>query len=271
MMKDGTQSMADKRDYTVTAADRALRVLEVLAEHPNIGVTEIARHMKATKSLVFRLLQTLEAREFVDKNIDRSTYTLGYRMMYFGRRAEQQNSLVTTASPILDDLCARADENINLVIRDNLNSLCVATRDSRHHMRLFAEAGRRGPLHAGGASTLICAYAPQEIHQLILADKLQAFTSETMVDPEQLRSRWQQIRKDGFYVVYGDLDEGAYSIAAPIRDHFGEVVAAVSIAGPISRLDESRRQNHLINVIEAAKSISARLGYYEMGDQLTIA
>jgi DNA-binding IclR family transcriptional regulator len=78
-------------------------------------------------------------------------------MLYFGQKIEKQKSLITTAGPILDDLCDRSDENINL------NSLCVVTRESPHHMRLFAQAGRRGLLHAGGASAVVCAYAPKDI------------------------------------------------------------------------------------------------------------
>jgi len=173
MDQENADAMSGKRNYTVTAADRALTVLEILAEHPGIGLTELAQRMRVTKSLAFRLLQTLEARKFVDKDPERSTYTLGYRMLYFGQKTEQQISLIQSAGPILDDLCERSDENINLLIRDGFSSLCVATRESRHHMRLFAQAGRRGPLHAGGSSAVICAYAPKEVQEAVLAQRLE--------------------------------------------------------------------------------------------------
>jgi IclR family KDG regulon transcriptional repressor len=92
-----------------------------------------------------------------------------------------------------------------------------------------------------------------------------------VVDSDQLRANWLQIGKNGYHIVFGDLDEGAYSIAAPIRDHSGEVIAAVSIAGPISRLDKSRQQSHIENVIRAASEISMRLGYREGASSRLIA
>jgi DNA-binding IclR family transcriptional regulator len=255
--------MSGKRDYTVSAVDRALNVLETLAEHPDIGVTEIAQRMGATKSLVFRLLQTLEARGFIDKDPNRSSYTLGYRMLYFGQRTEGQKLLISTSALILDELCVKADENIILIVRNGLNSLIVATRESRHQMRLFAQAGRRGPLHAGGASALLLAYAPIDIQNAVLAGPLESYTNHTLTDPQALRQRWADIRAIGYYVVNGDLDDGAFSIAAPIRDHSGDVVAAISIAGPVSRLGRTRQQQHIERIRSAATALSVRLGHRE--------
>ena len=79
-----------------------------------------------------------------------------------------------------------------------------------------------------------------------------------------MKACWADIRANGYHIVQGDLDDGAFSIAAPVRDHSGEVVAAISVAGPISRMNEAREREHLKNVLEAAQAISARLGYREL-------
>ena len=155
--------MTTSRRYTIEAVDRALLMLEALAEHPEIGVTELAKQLGFTKTLTFRLLQTLEERGFVAKSDGQAQYALGYRLAYLGSCVDQWQSVVVAAAPIMDRLRDQTDENINLIARDGTRILFLATRESRQSMRLFAQAGRRGPLHAGGGSKLLLAYAPDEI------------------------------------------------------------------------------------------------------------
>ena len=250
---------ADGGRYTVTVVDRTLTVLEALADRPDVGVTDLANQLGLTKSLVFRLLHTLEARGFVAKDPDRSTYTLGYRLLYLGARTEQQKRLLAVANPVLDDLCRAADENINLLVREGLSCLCAATRESSHPVRLFAQVGRRGPLHAGGASVVLLAYAPEAVRKAVLAGPLPAFTDHTITDPMLLSAVLDRVRGTGIHVVRDDLDLGAFSIAAPIRDASRQVVAAVSVAGPTGRLSDDRQARHVDLVTDAAREISNRL------------
>lgn len=257
--RPGSAAAPDDSRYTVTVVDRTLTVLEALADRPDIGVTELANRLGLTKSLVFRLLHTLEARGFVAKDPERSTYTLGYRLLYLGARTEQQKRLLALANPVLDDLCRDADENVNLLVREGLSCLCAATRDSSHPVRLFAQVGRRGPLHAGGASMVLLAYAPEPVRKAVLAGPLPAFTDHTITDPTLLSAVLDRIRGTGIHVTRDDLDLGAFSIAAPIRDAGRQVVAAVSVAGPTGRLSDDQQSRHVDLVTGAAQEISNRL------------
>jgi len=252
--------MTTSRRYTIEAVARALLVLETLAEHPDIGVTELAKQLGFTKTLTFRLLQTLEERGFVAKDDGQARYALGYRVAYLGSCVDQRQSVVITASIVMDRLRDQTDENVNLIARDGTRSLILATRESRQSMRLFAQAGRRGPLHAGGGSTLIFAYAPPEIVEEVLATPLKQYTPATVTDPEMIRATLDSIRENGHHIVQDDLDIGAYSIAVPIWGPQNEVVAALSVAGPKARLDPARQKSHLTAAKAAAELISARLG-----------
>ncbi len=252
--------MTTSRRYTIEAVDRALLVLEALAEHPDIGVTELAKQLGYTKTLTFRLLQTLEERGFVAKDGGQAHYALGYRLAYLGNCVDEQQSVVVAASPIMDGLRDQTDENINLIVRDANRILCVATRESRQSMRLFAKAGRRGPLHAGGGSKLLLAYAPDDVIEQVLAAPLERYTPHTVTEPARLRPILKTIREDGYHITRDDLDIGAYSIAVPIWGPHGDVVAALSVAGPNARLDAARQEAHLSAAQAAALSISARLG-----------
>ena len=247
--------------YTVSSLDKALTILEVLANNPDSGVTEVAQRSNSTKSQVFRLLYTLEQRGYVRKDPATRTYTLGYRALYLGDKTRQQTNLIQVAQPILDELAHECQENVHLIIRDGVTSVCVALRQSSQPLRLYAQVGRRGPLHAGGGSTLLLAYAPDDLREHVLASDLEAFTPVTERDPARLRIVLERIREQGYHEAKDDLDEGAFSIAAPIRDHQGRVVAALSVAGPASRLSDERRTLHRRAVVQYADKVSQALGW----------
>ncbi|MET0529515.1 MAG: helix-turn-helix domain-containing protein, partial [Microvirga sp.] len=167
-------SQTDPKDYTIAAVHRALLVLEALAEKPGQGVTALSKSLGLTKSIVFRLLQTLEDRGFVYRDPELAVYSLGYRVGVLGERVGRDGSLLFAAPPVMDALRDRTSENVNLIVREGLRSLVLATRSGRHSIRLFAQAGRHGPLHAGGGSLCLLAYSEDSVVDAVLAGPLEA-------------------------------------------------------------------------------------------------
>ena len=258
-MMDEVPKDEPPRDYRIAAIDRAVSVVEALAEEPGQGVTGLAERLGLTKSLVFRILRTLEGRGVVVREPGRAEYSLGFRMSLLGERAARQDGLLFAAQPIMDDLQDATGENVNLVVRDGTRTMVIATREGRHSMRLFAHAGRHGPLHAGGGSQLLLAFAPIELREAVLAAPLKRYTPRTITEPAALARRLDRIAEQGWNIAQDDLDEGAFSVAAPIRGIGNEVVAAISVAGPVARLDEERRHRNLAAAWEAAERISRSL------------
>ncbi len=255
--------MVETKSYRIAAIDRALSVLEILSERGELGITEMAGELGMTKSLVFRVLQTLEARGYVVKDAVNAHYGLGYRAWHIGDEAAKQRGLLAAAEPSLEALRDQFNENVNLLVRDGLNTLVVATRESRHSMRLYAKAGRHGPLHAGGGSMVLLAYAPAQVREETLAGSLKQYTAETITDPVKLESRLGQITMHGHHITRDDLDLGAFSIAAPIFGAGSDVLAAISVAGPVTRLNEVVQNEILAGVLKAAGQISLALGFPE--------
>lgn len=251
--------MSEKKNYTIEAVGRALSVMEALAERPDQGVTELSKTLGLTKSIVFRLLYTLEDRGFVFRDPDRASYSLGYRVAVLGERVGREGSLMHAAPTEMDKLRDLTGENVNLVMRDGLRSQVLATRQGTFPIRIFAEAGRYGPLHAGGASLLVLAYSSEEVIDRALSGVLEKFSHHTETDPENLRAIIERIREAGYHVAVNDLDDGAFSIAAPIRDAKGHVIAGISVAGAMARLNEATRAHYLTAVKSSADAISAKL------------
>lgn len=246
--------------YVVAALDKGLFLLGYLADNPNSGVSEIAAKTGSTKSQVFRLLYTLERRGFVHKDPATRNYYLGHTCLFLGERVRSQSSLVAVAEPVMARLVAETRENVHLVVRDGHKSVVVALKESPQPLRLYAEIGREGPLHAGGSSMVLLAHAPAPIIEDVLSGPLPAYTGRTETRPDAIRKTLESIRRTGHHVALEDLDPGAFSIAAPVRDHNGDVVAALSIAGPVSRLTASVREAHAERVRHAANEISRGLG-----------
>jgi IclR family KDG regulon transcriptional repressor len=253
--------MTSPRDYRIAAVDRALSVLAHLGECPDRRVTEIAAALGMNKSLVFRILQTLEARGFVARDPSGTSYSLGLQMSVLGARAGLEKGLVAIAAPVMEALREETAENVNLVVREGTRGFVLASREGRHSMRLFAQTGRHGPLHAGGASVLLLAFAPNDIREEVLAGDLPAYTPATETDPDALRARLARIRSEGHHISRNDFVEGAFSIAAPIRAAGGRVNAAISVAGALARLDSERTALHLAAVKRAGATISAKIGF----------
>jgi IclR family KDG regulon transcriptional repressor len=252
------------RDYTIQALHHALNVLETFLDPDKgvQGISEIGDALDLNKSRVFRILNTLEQHHFVQRDPETRQYRLGVALMAFGETARRRLEVIQVATPVLDALAERSGETVHLGVLDGDESVCVARRVSAHSVRLYAEVGRRAPLHVGGVPKVLLAYLPSEERERILrGGALSPITDQTITDPDALEGALAQIRRDGYNVSVGDLDPEVHSIAAPIRDHAGQVVAAVSVAGPSHRFPPAKVEETIQLVCQAAAEISHLLGH----------
>lgn len=261
MPKDTKSKAQAPRDrYLIEAVDRALSLLELLAENPGLGVTEIAARMGVSKALAFRLLHTLERRDYVIRDPEHRTNALGYRLLHLADQVDQTDLIVSGTREYMDDLARLSREDVNLFVRVGLSSLCVATRPSAHQVRMFAHIGRRGSLHVGGASTVLLAYAPRDVQDAVLAGELNMLTPLTLVDPLQLRQRLELVRANALHISRGDVDISGFSIGAPVWGRGETVVAAISLAGTINRLTPETEAYYRDLLVDYAGRMSRALG-----------
>jgi IclR family KDG regulon transcriptional repressor len=148
-----------------------------------------------------------------------------------------------------------------LLVRDGLHNVSLGIRQSPQPIRLYAELGRQGPLYVGGGPKLLLAFAPEDVQDIVLTGPLDGFTPETITDPARLRALLSRIRAQGYNVSHGDQDAGAFSVAVPVRDHLGRVVASLSVAGPQARLTTDLESLYVRMLLNAAAEISSHLGW----------
>ena len=150
---------------------------------------------------------------------------------------------------------------MQLAILDHLSVLYIRIRESRQAVRMSSGLGSRSPAHCTGVGKALIAFQPPEIVQQIIDNGLKRYTQGTITDPEKLRAELATIRQKGYAIDDEEIEVGLRCIAAPIRDHSGQVTAAISVAAPVQRMTKKNLQATIPSVVAAAEAISRRLGY----------
>jgi DNA-binding IclR family transcriptional regulator len=252
-------------DYSIAVLDRALDLLEALAEAPAgapLGVSEVARRAGVTKSAAFRILSNLERRGYVDKDPISSRYTLGAHLAYLGERSLGAIDLRGAARPALEELRRRFGETVNLGVREGSDVVYVDMIESAHGLRMAARVGGRDHLHSTALGKAILASLPatERDDLLDVPGGLPARTERTITDPAHLRTELERVRAHGVAEDRDENEVGARCLAAPIFDHRGAVAGAISVSAPDSRLDDARAAEVAVTVIEQAAAVTRRLG-----------
>lgn len=236
---------------TVQAVERAFAVLHALAGGP-AGVTEIASRADLPKSTVARLLATLEGQGAVDRADAPGTYRIGSVVGQLAGVVRPDRTLVAAARPHLVDLAEATGEAAGLSVPDGHLVHYLDQVDSDHQVQVRDWTGARLAMHATSSGVVFLAFADERVLTERLAAPLQSFTPRTMTDPAVIRRRLAEVRATGYAWVIEEFDDGANSVAAPVRDTAGDVIAAVHSHGPAHRFPGTRAQAELGRLVLAA-------------------
>ena len=186
-------------------------------------------------------------------------WRLGARWGVLGRAAVEQGALEATAMPFLAALGKTSGENVYLRVRDGLESETIAIYQADPGLRIYSEVGKRQPLHAG-SSRMLLAHAPEAVQTQVLAQRLPRFTPATRTDAAWIAADLQRIRTRGYLLTTDEVVAGAATVAAPVRDASGQVVAVLSVSAPTMRMRPPRPRALLPMVLDAALRLSRALG-----------
>jgi DNA-binding IclR family transcriptional regulator len=185
-------------------------------------------------------------------------YSLGLRLWEIGVQTPTARNLRTIALPYLEDLYELTREHVHLAILDGRDALYVEKLSGHQAVHVISRVGGRLPLHATGVGLVLLAFAPVQLLDDYLRSELTRFTPATIVDPDLVRRRLADIRATGIAYMSEEMTPGSSSIAAPVRDRTGQVVAAVSVVTrTLPEVDPSQDAA----VRAAARGISRTLGY----------
>ena len=254
----------EKSVYIIQTVSHALELLEQFSgEVDELGVTELSRRLSLHKNNVFRLLATLESRNYVEQNRSTGNYRLGLKNLELGQTMIRQMGLLRQSRPVLESLAARHNETCYVAVLKDSYIVYLDVVESDLPVRVVPRLGTWLPAYCTAAGKVNLAFMTNaELNLHLPAGELPRFTPHTITDRKLLQKHLLQVATQGYAIDDEELDVGVRCVSAPIRDYTKRVVGAVSISGPVMRFNDERMADELIpQVRSGAAQISTRLGY----------
>lgn len=238
------------------SVERAFAILDAVASRP-AGVTVLSDRLGLPKSTVARLLATLESLEAVER-VEGPRWRVGPCVAALAGTVTPERSLALLARPRLVELVATIGEDSGLALPDGYDVHYVDQVESDNPVQVRDWTGTRVPMHAVPSGLVLLAEWPAEAIDAYLARELERMTPRTVVEPEAVRRRLAEVRREGHAWGYEEFAEGIVSIAAPVRDARGKAVAAVHAHGPGYRFPPPGAEERVATEVSVAGAAIGR-------------
>jgi DNA-binding IclR family transcriptional regulator len=241
----------------IGAAERAITVLDTLAEDGELGTNEIARRTRMTPSTVSRQLGTLAASGLVERVDSTGRYRLGIRIIHLANAVLARLDVREVARPHLEALVAATGETATLSVPGDEDAITVDFVPGAHQVQPVSRLGRPSIAHATSAGKVMLAFSGRELPE----GPFRAYTPQTITDERELAREIEAVRERGWALAAGEREPGLTAIAAPIRSARGELEAIVALQGPSSRFGDAEVESAVPLLLERAEAISRELGW----------
>jgi DNA-binding IclR family transcriptional regulator len=252
--------------YSVNVLERTFRILDAFSTNAQeLSVTELIPKLRLPKSTVHRLVMVLERHGYVERSSTGDKYHLGAKLVQLGMHALTSIDLGRVAMPHLERLVKQTGETAHLgVLRDG-EIISLFHSQSAHVLRPPTTVGRRIPVYCTSLGKAILAFLPEGEKKRILADiHFKAYTPKTIKRISEFKAQLTRVRNAGYATDNEEFEEGLRCIGAPVRDHSGDVIAAISIAMPSVRMKKHRVPQLTRAVVKTAAELSVALGYLQV-------
>ncbi|MGW8529714.1 IclR family transcriptional regulator [Nocardiopsis sp. NPDC055824] len=245
------------------SVERAISVLRAFLEgKPELRVSDIARLTGIGQSTVSRLLATLESARLIGKDEDSGFFRLGMDHVSLAAAFLNGNPVHREARPVAQRLAQELGLGANVAVRDGDSLFYLCNFEGALAPKAHVLMGSRNPLHATGLGKCLLLSSTAEQRRALLGDDLHAYTVSTVTGHDALDAEIERSRARGYATEVEELALGRACVAAPVRDATGEIVAGLSVSGPLSAIDLQHREAELAGtVIEAADRVALALGY----------
>ena len=249
-MKDTEHYEANRENSLLKSLEKSLDVLDLCVEC-NTGMTlkEIAGMTKLNTSTAFRIVNTLERRQYLTRNEDSKQYRLGPKALALGYSSHWTENIVTLAKPYLRRLQQEFNETASIYVAEGDSRICLDHVESTHSLRRVIPLGESLPVYKGAAGKVLVAWANKD-EQKRISEKHGGLSE----------SELSMIRHNGYAVTQDESEHGLFALAVPVFNFEEQVVASLTVAGPSMRFYDSIRQKMLFTMSQYASEISYALG-----------
>ena len=256
----------EKNERTSGLTQSLRKAFDILAcftaDTPLLRITDITRRVGMTQSNVSRLVATMVAYEYLEKDEDSGCYQLGRRIISLSSVALNHSNLRCQAMPELFNLEQKYGVGANLAVLDHGSMFYLAHVDSRTSPRMYTMVGNTNPLHCTAiGKVLLSAMTDEEITAVLQEKGMPAFTYNTITSLDTLMEQINRCRRLGYSVEYGEHALNSACVAAGIRNRNGKVIAGLSVSGKFQGESMQEHESDVASiVIESAALISNKLG-----------
>ncbi|MFF7445473.1 MULTISPECIES: IclR family transcriptional regulator C-terminal domain-containing protein [unclassified Streptomyces] len=244
------------------SVDRAISVLEILAQRGEAGVSEVAAEIDVHKSTAFRLLGALEARGLVEQAGERGKYRLGFGIVRLAGAVTGRIDITQQGRPVCERLAGEIGETVNIAVMQEHYAINLYQVRGPGAVTAHNWVGQLTPLHATSSGKILLAHLPAKQRAALLTETgTKKVTPHTITAKTKLEKNLAEARERGYAYTIEELEIGLHAMAAPIRDRDGKVVAALSASGPSYRFTEERLHELAPVLLKGAEEISHRMGY----------
>ena len=247
--------------------EKTLDILEVfLKQKGEIGIVELANLSGFNISTVHRIASTLVKRGYLSQQRRGERYSLNPKLLQFSSVIRKRMKIGDVVLPYLLKLNKLVDETVNLAVLDDNGAVFIEVVESSHYLRTFPQLGANEPLHCTGVGKVFLAHMrDEELERFLNSKGLPYYTENTIRDVSKLKQELSLIKREGTAIDNEEFVPGVKCVASPIKDANGDVVAAISLSVPSTRLSSERMQELKPLVKRCGLEISQAMGY--MGER----
>lgn len=247
----------------VQSVDRTLTILEVLSDYNDgLGITEISSLVNLHKSTVHRLLSTLIHKGYVVQDEESSRYKITFKLFELGSKKVHKLDLLKISRPYIKMLMESVNEVVHLIIREETDIVYIDKVEANNTISMASRIGKRNPMYCTATGKAILAYLPEEeIREVWNKSKIVKLTKNTNTDFILFKKELQEVKKNGYAIDDEENEIGVKCVGAPIFDMNGDVVAAISVTGPVTRITDDKIDFISNEVMQCTNLISKEMGY----------
>ncbi|MDF2721136.1 MAG: IclR family transcriptional regulator [Paenibacillus sp.] len=248
--------------FVVQTLDRAISIMDLfIRERKPLGITEVAAELNIHNSIVHRLMATMELRGLLEKVAESGKYYVGARAFEFGA-IYMNNRFVTEGKRLLPELAEKVGGSSHMAVLNQGMVLYLVNQEAPQSMLLNAPIGVRNPVNVTALGKALVAWLePAYVAELLRANGMAVRTPHSIQSVDTFLEHLAGVREKGYSVDDEELVLGFRCVAAPVRDHSNEVVAAISVGGTSRTITPEHLEATADLVKSYAAAISERLGY----------
>lgn len=247
----------------IQALDRALKILDLFDEYTTeLKITEISARMELHKSTVHSLLKTLQMHGYINQDVETGKYKLGLKLLEKGQLMLQSLDIRTAARKHLVVLSEQTGQTTHLVILDGKEGVYLDKVEGEKAAIRYSRIGRRISLHSSAVGKVLTAFRTKdEIDALLRNYQFSKITDVTITEKDAFVNELNQVRDQGYSIDNQENEPGVRCAAAPIFEHNGSIVAAISLSTLVSTVDDSLFKAYIALLKKEAEAISQTLGF----------